>query len=215
MIFLNERLVDFMALESYSDITESQYDALRELGSIGSGNASTALSDMLNRKVTMAMPKVMMVELAKLSDLIGGPEEPIVGILVTFEGSVNGMMMFAMTQASARRLADFVLGQDTESMHFADMDKSALKEIGNIITGAYMSSISTITGFAIKSDVPHLAFDMAGAILSVPAIEFGKVGDMALLIDSSFDDATDDIDGYFIMIPDLKSYEKIIDKLGI
>ena len=137
------------------------------------------------------------------------------GILVTFEGSINGMMMFAMTQASARRLADFVIGQDTESMHFADMDKSALKEIGNIITGAYMSSISTITGFEIKSDVPHLAFDMAGAILSVPAIEFGKVGDMALLIDSSFDDATDDIDGYFIMIPDLQSYEKIIDKLGL
>ncbi|MCR4717739.1 MAG: chemotaxis protein CheC [Lachnospiraceae bacterium] len=204
-----------MTIESYNDITDTQYDALQEIGSIGAGNASTALSNMLNKKVTMSRPKVMMVDLAKLSDLIGGPEEPIVGILITLDGSIKGMMMFAMTQASGRRLANLVIGQDTENMRFNDIDKSALKEIGNIITGAYMNSISMMTGFNIISSVPHLAFDMAASILSVPAIEFGKMGDKALLIDSSFDEAADDIDGYFIMIPDLESYDKIISKLGL
>ena len=204
----NERLVGYMTLESYSDITETQYDALRELGSIGSGNASTALSNLLDRKVSMAIPKVMMVELSKLSDLIGGPEEPIVGILVTLEGSIKGMMMFAMTQASARRLANLVIGEDTESMHFADMDKSALKEIGNIIAGSYLNALSQMTNLTLTPSVPYLSVDMAASILSVPAIQFGMVSDKALLIKT-------DIDGYFIMIPDLQSYEKIIDKLGI
>lgn len=204
-----------MPISNYSEITEGQYDVLKEIGNIGLGNATTALSQMLNRRINMKSPQVELVDINKLADLIGGPENPVVGILLTLSGDINGMMMFAMEQDSARRLANLILMQESEESDFSHMDFSALKEIGNIIAGAYMTSISTLTGLAIRSSVPQATYDMAGAILSVPAIEFGKIGDKALLIDSSFDETDDQVDGYFILIPDLDSYNKIMSKFGM
>ena len=98
---------------------------------------------------------------------------------------------------------------------FSEMEQSALMEIGNIIAGAYLSSISELTNMKITSSVPYLAVDMAGAILSVPAIEFGKLGDKALLIESKFKDLDVDISGYFILIPTLESYGRILTSLGL
>lgn len=204
-----------MPITNYNEITEGQYDVLKEIGNIGLGNATTALSKMLNRRIEMNIPQVDLVEINKLADLIGGPENPVVGILVTLSGDISGMMMFAVEQFSARKLVNLVLQQESQEERFSHMDFSVLKEIGNIIAGAYMTSISTLTGLAIFPSVPQACYDMAGAILSVPAIEFGKIGDKALLIDSSFDDTDDQIDGYFIMIPDLESYNKIMSIFGM
>ena len=104
---------------------------------------------------------------------------------------------------------------DENKGDFSEMEQSALMEIGNIIAGAYLSSISELTNMKITSSVPYLAVDMAGAILSVPAIEFGKLGDKALLIESKFKDLDVDISGYFILIPTLESYGRILTSLGL
>ena len=94
------------------------------------------------------------------------------------------------------------------------MELSALKEVGNIITGSYLNSLSMMTNLKIYPSVPDLAVDMAEAILSVPAIEFGTMGDKILLIQTQFFDETV-LDGYFILIPDVESYSKILKALGI
>ena len=202
-------------INNYSEITEGQKDVLKEIGSIGAGNATTALSQMLNRKINMKIPNVKLIAINKLAELIGGPENPVVGILLTLKGDLNGMMVFVMEQASARRLANLVLMTHSDAKCFTEMDFSALKEIGNIIAGAYMTSISVLTGLNIRSSVPSVAYDMAGAVLSVPAIEFGKLGDKALLIESNFDETVDQVDGFFILIPDMDSYNTIMSKVGM
>ena len=56
---------------------------------------------------------------------------------------------------------------------------------------------------------------MAGAIPSVPAIEFGKLGDDALIIETKFWKDEYDVSGYFILIPTLNSYEIIMNSLGL
>lgn len=202
-------------IHNYSEITEGQKDVLKEIGSIGAGNATTALSQMLNRKINMKIPDVKLIAINKLAELIGGPENPVVGILLTLKGDLNGMMLFVMEQASARRLANLVLMLNSDARCFTEMDFSALKEIGNIIAGAYMTSISALTGLHTRSSVPSVAYDMAGAVLSVPAIEFGKLGDKALLIESNFDETVDQVDGFFILIPDMDSYNTIMSKVGM
>ena len=97
---------------------------------------------------------------------------------------------------------------------FSDMDISAMKEIGTIITGAYLNSLAQITNLKMIPSIPDLNIDMLNAILSVPAIEFGIVGDQILLIQTVF---TDDVDlnGYFILMPDLDSYSKMLGALGL
>lgn len=197
-------------------IDDFQFDVLREIGNIGAGNATTALSQMINQKVDMKVPKVELLDFNQLTNIVGGPENLVVGILLTIEGEINGMMMFMLEQKSAHNLINILMGKDLDDFSsFTDMDISAMLEIGNIISGAYLYSLSSLTNLMIKQSVPGISIDMAGAILSVPAIEFGKVGDKALLIQSQFGDEQLQVDGYFILIPTMESYDVILNSLGM
>lgn len=200
-----------------NQINNMQYDVLREIGNIGAGNATTALSQMLNTKIDMKVPKVELLEFRELSDIVGGAENLVVGILFTLEGQIEGMMMFMLDMKASRHLVNQLMGGDMSntSMEFNEIEVSALNEIGNIIAGAYLSSLSTLTNILITGSIPYMAIDMAGAILSVPAIEFGKIGDKALLIETEFGDEDVAVNGYFILIPTIDSYEAILSSLGL
>ncbi len=202
--------------ENFDHMNNMQLDLLREIGNIGAGNATTALSQIVNKKIDMGIPVVSILEFKELAKIIGGEENPIVGILIGIEGEINGMMMFILEQNSAHNLVNIVMNKElSDFSRFDEMDLSALKEIGNIMTGAYVSSLSSLTGLKIFATVPYMAIDMAGAILSVPAIELGKVSDRALLIQTDFGGEKEKVDGYFILIPDMPSYESILKSLGM
>lgn len=199
--------------ESMDDI---EFDVLTEIGNIGAGNATTALSQLINARIDMHVPKVELLTFAELAEVIGGAETLVAGILLSLEGDIQGSMLFILESNAARLLVQQLMGcKDDSTDQFTEMEISALQEIGNIISGAYLSAISSLTNMLITASVPSLAFDMAGAILSVPAIEFGKLGDKALLIESQFKDMDVDISGYFILIPTLDSYSKILKSLGL
>lgn len=210
-------------------IDNMQYDVLREIGNIGAGNATTALSQMINSKIDMKVPKVELLEFKEVSEIVGGAETIVVGILFTLGGDVDGMMMFMMEQDPSRYLVNMLLGDmgeregskeektenEIEGEEFTELELSALNEIGNIIAGAYLSSLSTLTNLTITSSIPYMAIDMAGAILSVPAIEFGKIGDKALLIETEFGNFDKALNGYFLLIPTLETYSAILRSLGL
>lgn len=199
--------------ESMDDI---EFDVLTEIGNIGAGNATTALSQLINARIDMHVPTVEMLSFADLAEVVGGAETLVAGILLTIDGDINGTMLFMLESSAAHLLVRQLIGSgDGASEQFTEMEVSALQEIGNIISGAYLSAISTMTNLQISVSVPSLAFDMAGAILSVPAIEFGKLGDQALLIESQFKDMDVDISGYFILIPTMESYGRIMKSLGL
>lgn len=205
-----------MSQLNLNQLDNMQYDVLREIGNIGAGNATTALSQMINSKIDMKVPKVDLLEFKELSDIVGGAEKLVVGILFTLEGQIDGMMMFMLDMDASRHLVkQLVGGSEEENKEFTEMELSALNEIGNIIAGAYLSSLSSLTNILITSSVPYMAIDMAGAILSVPAIEFGKIGDKALLIETEFGDDDKAVNGYFILIPTLESYSVILSSLGL
>lgn len=200
---------------SLEKVSETYMDVLKELGNIGAGNAMTALSQMLGCKVDMRVPQIKLLEFKEVGALMGGEEQIMVGVFLGVEGDITGSMMFLVEEKSAKHLiSKLMMGMASEGDEFTEMELSAMKEVGNIITGAYLNSLSVITNLKIYPTPPELAVDMAGAILSVPAIEFGVMGDNILLIQSQFFDEVQ-IDGYFILIPDLSSYSKILGSLGI
>jgi len=201
---------------SLEHVSETYMDVLQEIGNIGAGNAMTALSQMLQCKVDMKVPQVKLLEFNEVGALMGGEEQVMVGIYLAVEGDITGSIMFLVEKASAKHLVNKVMmGFGTsEGDDLNEMEMSAMKEVSNIITGAYLNSLSTLTNLKIYPSPPDLTMDMAGAILSVPAIEFGILGDNLLLIQSQFYDDIE-IDGYFILIPDIESYGKILSSLGI
>ena len=200
---------------SLEQVTESYYDVLKEIGNIGAGNAMTALAQMLQSKVDMRVPQVKLLDFSEVGEIMGGEEQIMAGVLLGVEGDITGSMLFMVEESSARHLIQKItMGMLPEGAEFEEMGLSAMKEMGNIITGAYLNALSTLTNLKIFPTPPALTVDMAGAILSVPAIQFGIYGDKILLIQSQFYDEVE-LDGYFILIPDMESYSKILTALGL
>lgn len=202
-----------------NELSSVQYDVLKELGNIGAGNATTALAQMINKRVDIGAPQVRLVDFNQVSTIIGSEEDIMVGILIMLSGDVKGMMMFMMEQEVARKLVNILMCKDeNDDMLFDDVELSAVMEIGNIIAGTYLRALSDMTNLEIEVSVPLLQIDMAGAILSVPAIEFSKIGDRVLMIETQFENGADKcnyINGYYILVPELESYEKILSSLGM
>lgn len=196
------------------EMSNEYFDVLKELGNIGAGNATTALAQLMQTKVDMSVPRVQLLEFKELGEAMGGEELVMAGIYLAIEGDINGSIMFLLEKKAAKHLVGKLIGMESEGDDFTEMEFSALKEVGNIITGAYLNSLSTITNLVVQPSVPDLTVDMAGAIISVPAIEFAALGDRMLMIQTQFFDEMV-LDGFFILIPDLDSYGKMLAALGI
>lgn len=204
-------------MNSFNNLSDTHFDILKELGNIGSGNAVTALAKMLGKKVDMPVPKVNLVEFKDIASFVGGPENIIVGILVSISGDIQGIMMFLMKMESAYGLLEIVMNgmEVKKDGGFNEMESSAIQELGNIMIGSYIGSLAGLTNKVFKPSVPYLSVDMANAILSVPAIEFGKVSDRVLFIESSFEVDMVNVSGYFILVPDMPSFTSILRALGV
>ena len=206
---------------SMEELSGQYYDVLKELGNIGAGNATTALAQMLGSKVDMSVPQVQLLDFNVLGDTVGGEDEIMAGIYLQVEGDIQGNMMFIQKKVSAAHLINKMMAgmieikdEEVADYEFGEMECSAIKEVGNIITGAYLNALSSLTNLKIYPSVPQLAIDMAGALLSVPAVEFGLFADKILLVQTKFSDDVE-LDGFLILIPDMESYEKILTVLGV
>lgn len=209
-----------MARINLDGLDAVQYDVLKEIGNIGAGNATTALSKMLSIKMDMSVPQVALLPFSEIESVIGSEDQTVVGILLGIEGDIDGMMMFLFDMKSAHHLVNTLMmrnvsiDEDLGPDSFSEMEMSALNEIGNIVSGSYLTAISTLTNMKMVATVPDMKVDMVGALLSVPATEFGKYGDKLLMIQSEFGEM-DFVTGYFLLIPELESYDKILSSLGM
>lgn len=203
------------------NIDEMQIDVFRELGNIGAGNAATALASMLNKRIDMKVPDVQIVPFNEIVNILSSPEKLVAGILVNISGGLNGYILMVLDVKDALEMAGFAMGEersvpeDPSESDFSEMDKSALAEIVNTLVGAYLTAIGSMTGLVILQDVPQMAIDMVGAILSIVAIEYGQIGDSVLFLKTQFTDVEKDINGHFFIIPDFESYKILLKSLGI
>lgn len=200
---------------SLDNVNSMYMDVLKEIGNIGAGNATTAIAGHAWHYHENGSSKSSVNGATKLGDAICPEEETIVGIFLEVTNDISGSMMFLMKLPAAHFLVNKLMGRPQDyNEPFDEMDLSAMKEIGNIIAGAYLSALSTMTNLKILPSIPYIAVDMAASILSVPAIQFGQYGDNALFIETEFGD---DImmNGYFILMPDPDSYDNILSALGI
>ncbi|WP_221469610.1 chemotaxis protein CheC [Cohnella nanjingensis] len=191
-------------------------DVLREVGNIGAGHAATALSRLLDKPVDMAVPTVSFIPFEEISGRVGGPEEVVVAVFLRVEGEAPGNIFFLMSREQARGLLQGLLAFDaTEGDAYTEMELSALSEIGNILAGSYLSSLADLTGLPLSPTVPSIAVDMAGAILTYGLLQFGTMGDDALLIDTTFLEGKHEAEGHFFFIPDPESFERMFRALGV
>ncbi len=203
----------------YGEFNEIQIDVLKEIGNIGAGNAATALATMMALPIDMTVPKVNMLHYNDLAALLGGPENLIVGILIDVMGDLEGIIMFLLEKEFTHTVINNLLGSAVEDFsQLSEMDLSVIQEIGNILSASYINSIASLTGLNINISVPAIAVDMAGAILSVPAIKYGEIGDEVLLIEGAFignTEAKEEVSTKLILILEEKSLNTLMERLGV
>jgi len=193
-----------------------EIDVLKEVGNIGAGHAATALSKLLDKPVDMDVPKVSLVPFEEVADRVGGAEQVVIAVFLRVEGEVSGNLFFLLKEQSAKGLLEGLLSIDKNAAGgYSELELSALSEIGNILTGSYLSSLADFIGLTMSPSVPAIALDMAGAVLSYGLMQYGEMGDAALLIETTFLGNQQEIEGHFFLIPDPDSFKKIFKALGV
>ncbi len=199
----------------FEDLSHFQLDVLKEVGNIGAGHAATALSQILLEKVEMTVPHVSLIPLNQVDQVMGGPEQVVVGIYMRVFGDAPGKIVLLFSETEAFSLAELVIRNNLGPQAEIDFRESALKEIANIMTGAYLYALTRLTGFNLLPSVPALANDMVGAIINTALLDLGAVGDYALLIETQFSLISRKINGHFFLIPDPGALEMILNSLGV
>lgn len=198
-----------------NNINEMLVDVLKEIGNIGAGNAATALAKMIDKKVDMMVPQVKIIDIEEIADILGGAEMPVVGIYFQMKGDIDGNMMFLLDLESANNLIPMIFYREKENDELDAMDISVLSEVGNILAASYMNSLSKLTNLTLNISIPSVSIDMVGAILSVPAIQFGQFSDKLLFIETEFVEDEREVTGDFFLLPEIESFDKILKALGV
>lgn len=203
-------------------ITSMHLDILKEIGNIGAGHAATALSTLLDKKIDMKVPNVQVVSFDQMMDMAGGPDNVVVSVFLRIEGEAPGSMFFLLPLEQASMYIRSMIQDHSFSFNappYSELGLSAMQELGNILSGSYLSSLSDFTNLKLLPSVPALSVDMAGAIIGFGLLEISQVSDYAIVIDTALKEEegeeSESVKGHFFLLPDPDSFEIIFQSLGV
>ena len=205
-----------MGFRSFDDINEMHIDVLKEIANIGSGNAASALSRMLDHRVNVAIPYIGIKGFNEAYEVLGGADAIMVGTLLLLSGDLQGMIMFLLPVEVACDLVNMLMYTDIKSYNEIDeMGFSAINEISNIMSASFVGAIADMSELMIDISPPEATLDMLGSIMSVPSIYFAQISDTLLLIQSEMEIAGKKTHTSVLLLPDMPSLEKLMKSLGI
>lgn len=205
-----------MKINKYEEINGYAMDMFKEIGSIGTGNAATALSTTLSEKISMSLPEVNILEYNQAVNFLGGPEKIIAAVMVHMSGEFSGIMLYLLDLDFINFVFERLNLQKIESYDEIDeIRRSAISEVSNIIISSYASAISHLSGISINLSVPAMTINMLGGIMSVPMIEYGYITDKIMMIGGKFVYSKKEMTSNLIMLPDIKSLNFLLKKLGV
>ena len=205
-----------MAIHKYEEMGALAIDVLKEIGSIGGGNAATALSSMLNAKVNMSLPEVKILGFNAAINHLGHPEELVAAIFVEMSGELNGVMLFVLTKEFSDAIIQKMLGKSSaDFLELDEIDTSVLTEIGNIVISSYITAMSSLCNVEVDLSVPQFTVNMQGGIMSVPVAIMGQHSDRIMMITGKFKIDGKALDSNMMLLPDVESLNVLMTKLGV
>ena len=205
-----------MGIKTYEEMNDLELDILKEIGSIGGGNAATALSSMLSAKVNMSLPKVEILDFNEALVNVGDPEEVVAAILVEMSGELSGIMLFILTKEFSDEILFRMLGKtEADFFELDEIDSSVLMEIGNIVISSYITAMASLVNMSVELSVPQLAVNMLGGIMSVPIAMMGQHSDRIMMITGELKIDGKALNSNMLLLPDVESLNVLMKKLGV
>jgi chemotaxis protein CheC len=203
-------------ITSYTELNDVYIDALKEIGNIGAGNAATSLGVLLDEDVWISTPSVRIEEFDDVVRSLGGSEEMCVAVLVNFSGEANGVVLFILSVEDAKDITSILSpGEAHDGDSLSELSLSAIKELGNILGSSYIGSIASLTGMSVDLSIPHVAVDMAGAILALPVAEYGAADSKVMFIEESLGAKERRFHSHVIMFTDIGTLSDILSRLEL
>ena len=205
-------------MEDVRSLKPLELDALREVANIGAGHAATALSQMTNRTIMISVPEVNVRPLEDVADLFGPPDTIIAAVLMHMMGDLTGRTLLVFPKNTAMRMSELMLRRpEGSSKDLGELEQSAIKEAGNILSGQYMNALSDFMGMMLVPSVPSLVIDLSGAILTTAYLNFGHERDYVFCVETSFQVGNDGerLRGHFLLLPDMPSLRAIFDAIRL
>ena len=200
-------------MDDLRSLQPMQIDALREVANIGAGHAATALSQMTGGTIMISVPRINIAKLEEIPPQITAPEEPVAAVLMQMLGDLTGRTLLVFPRPTAIRLSELMLRRpEGSSKGLGELEQSAIKEAGNILSGAYMNALSDFMGMMLLPSPPSLAVDMSQAVLSTAYVQFGSDRDYVFCVESEFfmQDLNEHLRGFFLLLPDAPSLQAIL-----
>lgn len=197
-------------------LSELQLDALREVGNIGAGHAATALSQLTGTGISVTNPTIELVPFGEVPGLMGGPERLVAAVYSRMFGDVAGGILFMADRSSSIALVDLMHSRPPgTTKSFGHDEERLVTHVASILTSAYLAAIARLTDINLMPSGPSFALDMAGAILEVATLDADTMADNALLVRASFSDEQTTVDAMLFFLPEPKSLEVILGRLGM
>jgi chemotaxis protein CheC len=192
---------------------EFKIDGLREVANIGCGHAATAISNLLGKKVMMSVPEVFIGDVEEVFEKITGEsEEEVIGVLLYFLGDLTGLTLLLLSKKEALELLTLLMREKISKI--TEDEESALKEVSNIITGAYMTALSDFLGLLALPSVPFLKIDLPKTIISDAFLHIEAHEGFALCIRSLLRIENGlTINATFLFLPDEPAVSLITERL--
>ncbi len=205
-----------MIIKNYDELSSLELDTLKEIGSIGTGNAANSLSQLIGKPVRIQMPEVRIMGYNEAIEWIGGPEEITAGVLVGMSGQISGIMLSVQQLEFVNLVLESMLGKNVQDYsELQELEGSALIEVGNIMISTFINALSGLAGIDIELTVPAFTVDMQGAIMAVPMAEYGGQSDYIMTISGDFICNNQMIPCKLLLSPDIRSLNFLLRKLGV
>ncbi|MFX1573918.1 MAG: chemotaxis protein CheC [Promethearchaeota archaeon] len=204
-------------------LTDDQKDILQEIGNIGTGNAVTALSRLIKKKIDVTLTDVGIVSLNKLSMQFGNSNERVCGIFCHIDKPSQSTILNIFEMKPLMNLIATLAGNQSKIdpnkvKSKKDLDEfaiSTITEMGNIMAGHYASALADLLGTKIMIDIPEFAMSNTAELGEFLSQELKSLAEYMIIIKTSIKVSELQLQGFFFFIPDLETLKSFFNKLGI
>ncbi|GAH16938.1 unnamed protein product, partial [marine sediment metagenome] len=200
-----------------------QQDVLKEMGNIGTGNAVTALSRLIKKKIDVTLTDVGIISFDQLTDQFGGPKERVCGIFCHIDAPSQSTILNIFDMKPLMSLIASLAGKKSKidpnkvksKKDLDDFAISTITEMGNIMAGHYASALADLLETKLMIDIPEFAMSNAGELGEFLSQELKSIAEFIIIIKTSVKISELKLKCIFFLIPDIKTLNMFFNKLGI
>ena len=198
-------------------LDEREADAVRELVNIASGNAASALAQLLGQRTMISVPTLTFAQIEDISTVLDSTGQPNVVVAMQVLGDVTGCLMFVMPSSRAHELSALLLGlSEPQTGPFDANGQSAIAETANILAGAYAGALGAVLGGIVMISVPSFGITPPEDLLA----RFRNPSNpspFGLCIETTFTigEQASACGGHMVLLPGVGSLEAIVNGLNL